>query len=914
VSHFDEFSNITANLSCEAFFITETWLKPSLKSSLVDLPGYYLHRIGKGGGGVALYIRDDLPSKVIASSCPVYNSRPEFLFVEVSVFNEKVLLCVVYRLPKIGFLSDLENHFSTLLPNYRHVLIMGDFNANLIPNTPSDGSRQLRNILKSLGLSALPLKPTFHTSTSESLLDLIIVPDTNKVLNFGQVSIPGISNHDLLFISLQIKTPKPKPQFFRCRNFRTFNENDFIDDASLIPWSDITRYNTVNEKVLFFNNHLIQLYDRHANYKNIRVKHRPSPWMSNEVRSLMARRDCAYRRYKKNKSSIELQEAYKSLRNKTKQTIRNAKIRHAFSVFEVGDPKKIWSQVKEMGLGNSRNKENQLSVSLDDLNKHFVSCGIYDSTPDSTCPPPTLANRVIPPFHFKLVDSKEVYQCIRTAKPNSKGTDDIPLSLIKRPAFLSVIMPALLNIFNSSLLNGEFPECWKSALVRPLPKSTSPKGPADYRPISLLPALSKVLERLVHKQVSDHIAKYDLSDRYQSGFKKGHSTCTALLKVLDDARQAMDSKKVTLLILLDFSKAFNAVDFDILLSILSTFSFSDTPLAWFRSYLQGRTQLVSFKNQRSSPLHLQNGVPQGSVLGPLLFSLYINNLPQVLIHSKHHLFADDFQIYCHSSVKDLPLAVSRMNSDLEKINIWAKNHCLQINPIKTQAIIIGYPRLLSQIRPSNLPQLSLDTTPIKFVKKVKYLGITINERLTWTDQVNETCGRVFRALHSLRRLKASLPRTIRKLLVQSLILPYLDYCDAIYTDITDDLSSRLDRALNACIRFIFDLRKDDHVTEYYRALSWFRAKDRRHSHLLRLVHSLIRNRNPPYLSEGFQFLNNSSTRSELTLLTPLHRTTAYNKSFVVSGCRAWNALPVDIRRLDGERAFRQATIGYLTNR
>jgi hypothetical protein len=472
-------------------------------------------------------------------------------------------------------------------------------------------------------------------------------------------------------------------------------------------------------------------------------------------------------------------------------------------------------------------------------------------------------------------------------------------------------MPVLLHLFNFSLHSGKFPDSWKTAMVRPLPKVTSPKVPSDYRPISILPALSKILERLVHKQVTEYISKHNLCDCFQSGFKKGHSTGTALLKVLDDTRLAMDTKKVTILTLLDFSKAFDSVNFEIVLKTLSSLNFSDSSLSWFRSYLYERKQMVCFNNDNSSLLQLENGVPQGSVLGPLLFSLYINSLPKVLAFSKYHLFADDFQIYSHSSVSDLPNTILNMNKDLQSISYWTKQNHLRINSSKTQTIIIGYPRLLTQIHLSDLPKLSIDGSPISFVKKIKYLGVTLNERLTWTDQVITTCGRVFGALHSLKRLRVFLPTNIRKLLIHSLIFPYFDYCDTILTDITDEMALKLERALNACVRFIFDLRKDDHVSHHFEALSWLRAKDRRNFHLVRLVHRLIHEKNPPYLSDKFIFMDNPNTRSELMLRIPVHRTSIFNNSLTVAGCRAWNSLPIEVRRLTGAGAFRRAVLDRL---
>jgi hypothetical protein len=377
LSHFHEFNQIVANLSCCALCVSESWLKPTLSSNLVELPGYVLlrnDRTGKGGGGVAIYIRDDIPSKILAISEPKYSKRPEFLLVELSVHNIKILLCVVYRPPKAGYITELEENLHYFLPNYRHSLIMGDFNANFMPHISSFESQTLRDMFQSMGLNALPLNPTYHTSTSESLLDLIVVPDINQVLNFGQVSVPGISNHDLVFITLQILNPKPQSLVIRRRNFRALDDSTFIQDASLVPWHEINHCPSINEKVNLFNHLLISLYDRHAPFRNIRVKRKPNPWMNDDIRFLMSQRDTAYRKFKKNKS-VELSEKFKKLRNKTNQAIRNAKIRYAYSAFSSHNASKVWAHVKEIGLVKRKTNNSQLSVPLNTLNKYFVSCG-----------------------------------------------------------------------------------------------------------------------------------------------------------------------------------------------------------------------------------------------------------------------------------------------------------------------------------------------------------------------------------------------------------------------------------------------------------------------------------------------------------------------------------------------------------
>lgn len=463
-----------------------------------------------------------------------------------------------------------------------------------------------------------------------------------------------------------------------------------------------------------------------------------------------------------------------------------------------------------------------------------------------------------------------------------------------------MILPTLTHIFNCSLVTATYPKIWKKAIVRPIPKINSPSAPSDFRPISILPALSKALEYIVHKQITDYLNSYNLINPFQSGFRSGHSTTTALLKIIEDVREAMDNRRVTILTSLDFSKAFNSVDVDILLGKLRVLYFSDSSIAWMESYLRDRLQSVSLNDRFSSWRIVETGIPQGSVLGPLLFSIYINDVSEAIRYCRYHLYADDLQLYIHASPDSVNDSITKLNSDLKSLTSWSQKFGLILNPQKSQAILLGNQRIVSKFKKSVLPAVVINNIGIPFSASVKTLGVHIDEYLNWATQTKHVCKKVFSILHSLRRMKNFLPFKLKQILVETLIMPQFDYCDVLLSDLSHDLTQKLQRVHNACVRFICNIRLYDHISPSFNELSWLRLADRRSLHCLSLLYQILHTSTPEYLASRFHNLStyhNLYTRSQRdTLLSvPLHRTSAYSSSFTIDTIRSWNSLPADVR-------------------
>jgi hypothetical protein len=916
--HIDEIRVLFLSCNVDAICVSESWLKPDISDFEIQLPGYKIirnDRLGKVGGGVAIYLRSHISSKVLCHSLPHYCSKPEYLFIEIAINNTKCLLSVCYRPPKIGFLSEFENALLNYMPSYNNILVLGDFNTDLL-NPGTFDYRQLTSIFYSCNLSFLPFDATHHTAHSHTLLDLIAVSDPSQILHHGQISVTGISSHDLVFCVYSISYNRPKANFIQYRDHSKINIQSFVSDAYSLPWDSIYSMDNVDDMVNTFNRLLLSLYDKHAPKINRKVRRRPSPWITTEIRNLMAQRDHAYRKSRRTRNPDDLA-LYKQFRNRVKQELRNARIRFTYSSLAAN--KSIshkWRTIRKLGIGKVKNNE-PLAVNIDELNDFFVSPPGNESAAlalslalESMSPPNTVLDNQ---FNFSSIDYSDVLKAISRISSNSSGADSISIRLIKDSLFAT--LNVITFIFNSSLSTSSFPSPWKSSIIIPLKKVPNPSSVSDYRPISLLPVLSKCLEKIVLQQTNSYLNRNNILNIFQSGFRQHHSTTTALIEVSDSIRSAMDKRMATILILFDLSKAFDCVHHPLLLKKMHLMGFSEKTLLWFQSYLSSRRQCIKTDNNTSFWKSVERGVPQGSILGPLLFSLYINDINKVFNHCSFHLFADDLQVYIHFPPNRISNAVDRMNRDISVLNDFVHDHALSLNISKTKTILICYTRLLHQFAGVQLPCPSIGQCVLQYNESVKSLGIIFNKTLNWGEHVNFICNKVFSGVHSLKRVRECLPLNMRLMLIKTLILPHFSYGDVVYNDLTVELAEKLQRAQNYCLRFVFNLRRDDHISGYFQQASVLRLENSRKLHMLTLLHKILMNKVPAYMFSKFTFssqVSNRHTRNSTSMLIiPLHRTVMYNKSFTVTAARLWNSLPDEIKTIESSARFKVAVRGWL---
>uniref|UniRef100_A0A3B3I2H5 Reverse transcriptase domain-containing protein n=1 Tax=Oryzias latipes TaxID=8090 RepID=A0A3B3I2H5_ORYLA len=481
--------------------------------------------------------------------------------------------------------------------------------------------------------------------------------------------------------------------------------------------------------------------------------------------------------------------------------------------------------------------------------------------------------------------------------------DPIPTSLFK--AFYKFFESEILNIANCSLQTGVFPSACKTAVVRPLLKKSNldPKIMDNYRPVSNLPFLGKIIEKLVFIQLHDFLNEHNVLEKCQSGFRTNHSTETALLKILNDLRHNYDSQKLSVLVLLDLSAAFDTVDHQILIDRLrSRVGLSGTALNWFHSYLTDRHFFVSMDTRSSGVHEIGCGVPQGSILGPILFNLYMLPLGDVI--RRHgvdfHSYADDTQLYIAMSPDDLEPVNTLLNCILD-IKLWMAENFLQLNQDKTEVLIIGPEDKREMI----LPKLR----NFKSSQCVRNLGVLFDSELNFTPHIRNVVKIGFYHLKNIARVRPFLSLASTEVLMHAFIFSRLDYCNALLSGLPKKSISNLQLLQNSAARVLTRTRGREHITPILKSLHWLPVRFRIDFKVLLMVYKCFYGLGPSYLNDIILKYEPSRTlRSSGTglLVVPKVRTKTHGEaSFCHYGPRLWNGLPENLRAAETVEVFKK---------
>ena len=456
-----------------------------------------------------------------------------------------------------------------------------------------------------------------------------------------------------------------------------------------------------------------------------------------------------------------------------------------------------------------------------------------------------------------------------------------------------------------SLAEGSLPASHKRAVVFPSLKrqGLDPNAPSSYRPISNLSFISKFLERSIFSQLSAYLDSNSLMPPLQSGFRKFHSTESLMTRLFADIFGAIDSRQVTLLALYDVSAAFDTVDHSILLERLErSFGVTGLALAWLQAFLSDRSQVVVFGSSRSPWSPVRYGLPQGSVLAPLLYILYTADLALVLrpLSVAALQYADDTQAYAHGSAEDAAALVQRILDATSALNSWMSSNRLCLNCSKTQFIWLGGRIQLAKIDFTSLSQLFPD---ISFSDTVRDLGVVLDQELTMSAHINNVSRSCFYHLRQLRTIRRSLPNHAIRTLVQALICTRIDFGNAIFAGLSVANLSKLQSILNSAARLIGGIPKFSHISSFIRnTLHWLPIAQRIQFKILSIMRNCVAGSAPLYLIDLCTPVSSLPGRSALRsvshdlLMVPRMRSaTAQARSFAYTGPSAWNLLPHELR-------------------
>lgn len=874
---------------------SETWLNDNVDDSILAIDGYEIvrhDRVGRLGGGVLIYIKKGMIYNLILKSnnlCGVANT--EFIAIEFTIQNEKLLLTALYNPPDVECIETLDNLLSLYGSAYRNLVFLGDFNTNLLVNSPT--SIRLQSVLSTYSLHCSGTEPTFFHNHGASQLDLILTNDASKVLRFNQIEAPVLSNHDLVFASLDFDY-KVSPKSFEFRDYNAVQVDPLINVFYAADWRSFYSSNDSNQQLEFLNSLLTDLHNTFVPIRTVRSKRNINPWFNSAISTAMVDRDLLYARWKCFKSSDDLL-AFKRARNKVNMLIRSAKQIYYASKFDNNlSSKELWKNVKMLGINSSEN-QNIVNFSADEINNNFRKHFTRNNTAiEGSCETIPIEREY---FYFNRISESEVVIAMNSIQSNALGLDMLPIKFLK--SICPILIEPITHLFNSIITTSVFPDAWKKSKIVPIKKKTNLNTLDNLRPISILCALSKVFEKVIKSDICDYLNRHNLLNQNQSGYRPKRSTKTAMIKIIDDIGIVIDNGRPVVLILLDFSKAFDTVSHAILCHKLKTqFTFSDHAAYLIKSYLTSRSQAVFSNGSLSEFVVIESGVPQGSILGPILFSLYINDLPSVVKKCEIHLFADDAQIYYACLTNSIEEINQDINEDLRRIHEWSRKNMLTLNARKTNAIFISNNSSLNTLK----PLLKLNGESIAFVQSATSLGIRIESNFEWENHVTAQCGKIYASLRTLTRTSSFLSIATKLKLFKGLIFPYFIACDFLLDSISAFTFNKLKVALNACVRYVFNLNRYSSVSQLQHLLIGCRFENFSKFRCCLLLHKISSTRQPDYLHNKLKI--GRSNRFKKYIL-PRYHTSKYGNTFFVRGVVHWNSLPTNLSNENSLIAFKR---------
>ncbi len=804
-------------------------------------------------------------------------------------------------------------------------IISGDFNLHMDSSTCPKASA-FKSLLDSC---ALTQHVDFPTHLHGHTLDLAITPSDFTGLNSVQKGC-FLSDHCCILAHLDFNTAPPASS--RTITYRKYNKIDSDALQSDLLESDLIQHPSDNIDQLYDQYHdtLSSLLDKHAPIKSKTFSKSKPKWIDDSFLNAKRQKRQYERSWRRNKTPLNRSKLRKQI-NYCNRHLEKSKSNFYSGLIKQneGNPKKLWNELNKIlhrtpvSALPDHVSEKSLANTFSDFFITKISkirdlfTGVSPSAVSPDKPPKSLED-------FNLVSEPDVWKFILESPTKSCQLDPWPTFLVKD--YVDILLSPITKLVNISLRDGIFPHRFKEAVVTPLIKKSSlPKNELkNYRPVSGLCFISKLVERVVAAQVKSHLELNDLNNNLQSAYSSGHSTETALLSIKNDIHLSLSKGLPTALILLDLSAAFDTIDHDLLLERLSTwFGFTRTVSKWFLSYISCRKQSVKIGNTLSEPVSLDFGVPQGSVLGPILFTLYTTPLSKVISSHKyirHHLYADDTQIYIELTPINAEVAIPHLQECLREVQAWMASNKLKLNPDKTEFIVFGSPDQRSKL--AGLFPIDILGNSISPSDNVRNLGVLFDSDFSFSKQVSNITKSCFVQLRDLRRIRNQMSLSVATTLANALVSSRLDYCNSLLNSLKQREFNRLKAIQNSLCRIVTKTSKFSHITPALKSLHWLPILERVEFKTCVLVHKSLHTSKPSYFSPYIEryscvFRTRRSKPENNYLSKPVYDSNIhcskvhFDNSFAYYAPNLWNSLPPEIRSITKLYTFRKALKTYL---
>ncbi len=904
--------------------VTETWLTNDTNDAYIDMPDYNVYRCDKGrGGGACIYVKSTLEVNEVKFDVV----RPQgiedvWLSVQSCKFPSVVVGCV-YRHPKahvetFDYISDV---LTLVCLKNKPSYILGDFNDDLFCSTS-----KMNKIINTAKLTQLIAKPTRVTNNSATLLDLIITNSPNLVLHSDTLPCP-VADHELITVTINLQKPKRVSCLKTIRDLGNYSPYIFCNllSSNELILNDIFKTDDVDIQVDIFTLVFNDCLDKCAPFIIKEVRRPPAPWINDDLRDLMVQRNNTQKLLKDDRLNVYLNEQYKNLKKEVKRALYNAKTLYYNKRLEdnKGNISATWNLLKKL-VPNTKNKttlmsilnEDQVKVKANNFNTFFANVGkvTYEQSQQyitnyRTRTHNNVHNKISNDiFRPQPTDATNIVLVIKHLhNTSSYGCDGIPLKYLRES--LPVILPYLTCIINTSIVTGTFPTLWKHAIITPIHKSGNINEAKNYRPISLLPIISKVLERIIAKQLTDYLGKNKLLSDTQHGFRPSMSTETALLTLSNELYNNMDNKNISLITLCDLSKAFHSVSHATLLNKLSKLGIDKY---WFESYLGNRTQSVKINNFISDKQDISFGVPQGSVLGPILFLIFVNDLSEYIPDCTVIQYADDTQFVHKGSIDTIEDLIRKGEETLKKAKEYFNRNGLMLNTSKTQCMFVGTRGLLSQIPEGT--HLNIDNVRIDPSDNIKNLGIYFDKHMTFEKHIDKIGARILNTIIYINRTKEFFNRNAICILMQSLALSIINYGLKIWGTANKTNIKKIQKLQNFAAKVALGggARRDP-ASPFIRELGWLKVHQKYKHDIALTVFNILRK---PTLEHLFHMpfvsdVRTVNTRQSNQLHVPRSNTCTGARSLLVEGPMLWNSLPSEIKSSQSSMSFKNQLYKFL---
>ena len=642
----------------------------------------------------------------------------------------------------------------------------------------------------------LPLidKPTRVNKDSATVIDNIFTNNIEYIQHKSGILYTDISDHFPVFSivsEFHLRDTEGKT-FYEKRVFSKYNIKKFHKKLQQIDWSCILTCNKCQDAFSLFHSQYCSKYEECFPYVKFKIGYKNrKPWLTSALKTSIKIKNKLYVKSIKMPTLHNITQ-YKAYRNKLHSLLRRSERQHYRKLLAANknNLSKQWDIIKEV-INKKRVRtdsdsfliNNQLitdsTVIAENFNSFYTSIGpdLAKKLPNSINDPVSyLSVRNVNSIFLKPVDSQEVKNVVMSLNNSSPGWDDITTSVVK--SSIDIYVQSLTHILNLSLIQGVFPKELKIAKIIPLHESNEKNIINNYRPVSVLSVFSKIFERIMYERVYSLVNQNQLLYKFQFGFRKKYGTNTALIMLIDKIMNSLNNGDIVLGLFLDFSKAFDCVNHDILIKKLFHYGIRGNCLDWFRNYLLSRKQYVIYKGINSSKQSISCGVPQGSILGPLLFLLYINDLANISDKLFTILYADDTNIFITG--KNIKELIFTLNQELKHLVEWLEANKLFLNKDKTHFMIFSLKKSVTVES-----EILLNNTAIKQVPSTKFLGVYIDSKLSWKDHIVYVKNKISKGIGIINKTRKYFDQNTLRTLYYSFVYPYVTYCLEVWGNAND---------------------------------------------------------------------------------------------------------------------------------